>query len=168
MTSIHADEADAFVTEEAIGDGTRLAPTEATLVMVRGMGLHQGVRVSQARAPVAFNQDVKALVPSSIEPTLLLFALLTAQGSLLTQVESSGHGTGTLPSEILLALPITLPDELTQRRLAAPFRLINERIAAARAESRTLSALRDTLLPKLISGELRVARAERLVAEARM
>jgi type I restriction enzyme S subunit len=30
-------------------------------------------------------------------------------------------------------------------------------------ESRTLAALRDTLLPKLISGELRVADAERIV-----
>ena len=33
-------------------------------------------------------------------------------------------------------------------------------------ESETLSALRDTLLPKLISGELRVKDAERLVSEA--
>jgi hypothetical protein len=33
------------------------------------------------------------------------------------------------------------------------------------SESRTLAALRDTLLPKLISGELRVKDAERFVAE---
>ena len=33
-------------------------------------------------------------------------------------------------------------------------------------ESRTLAALRDTLLPKLISGELRVKDAERLAAQA--
>jgi type I restriction enzyme S subunit len=32
--------------------------------------------------------------------------------------------------------------------------------------SRTLVTLRDTLLPKLISGELRVKNAERFVAEA--
>jgi type I restriction enzyme S subunit len=31
-------------------------------------------------------------------------------------------------------------------------------------ESRTLSALRDTLLPKLLSGELRVKQAEKLAA----
>lgn len=35
--------------------------------------------------------------------------------------------------------------------------------APAAAESRTLSALRDTLLPKLISGELRVQDAERFI-----
>jgi type I restriction enzyme S subunit len=33
-------------------------------------------------------------------------------------------------------------------------------------ESHTLGALRDALLPKLISGELRVKDAERFVAEA--
>jgi hypothetical protein len=33
-------------------------------------------------------------------------------------------------------------------------------------ESRTLVALRDTLLPKLLSGELRVKDAERLAADA--
>jgi len=33
-------------------------------------------------------------------------------------------------------------------------------------ESRTLAALRDTLLPKLISGELRVREADRVIAEA--
>ena len=37
------------------------------------------------------------------------------------------------------------------------------RSIAARLESRTLAALRDTLLPKLISGELRVRDAERVV-----
>ena len=33
-------------------------------------------------------------------------------------------------------------------------------------ESRTLAALRDTLLPKLISGEVRVGDAERFVGAA--
>jgi type I restriction enzyme S subunit len=40
------------------------------------------------------------------------------------------------------------------------------RAAAAVRESRTLAALRDTLLPKLISGELRVKDAERLAVQA--
>jgi type I restriction enzyme, S subunit len=41
-----------------------------------------------------------------------------------------------------------------------------DRIIAGIHESRTLSALRDTLLPKLISGELRVKDAERYVSAA--
>lgn len=155
MTAIHADEADAHVDESAIGNGTRLAPALSTLVMVRGMGLHESVRVSQARREVTFNQDVKALVGARIEPTLLLFALLGSQPALLERVESSGHGTGKLPSEVLLALPVTMPDIAAQERLSEQLRTLNDRIASTRAESRTLAALRDTLLPKLISGKLR-------------
>jgi type I restriction enzyme S subunit len=41
-----------------------------------------------------------------------------------------------------------------------------DRILLAIHESRTLAALRDTLLPKLISGELRVKDAERIVGRA--
>jgi type I restriction enzyme, S subunit len=40
------------------------------------------------------------------------------------------------------------------------------RAEANKAESRTLAALRDALLPKLMSGELRVRDAERGLAEA--
>lgn len=154
MTSIHADEADDFVTPSAVGNGTRIAPRGSTLVMVRGMGLHQEVRVSQARWDVTFNQDVKALVPKAIEPSLLLFALLDGQQELLGRVESSGHGTGKLPSEILLGHPIAMPPPGIQKQLAAFFDALNDRIGAVRAESRTLTKLRDGLLPRLLSGQL--------------
>ena len=164
MNDIHADEADEHVSQCAIDNGTRLAPARSTLVMVRGMGLHQRVRVSQARREVSFNQDVKALVPTRIEASLLLFALLDAQQELLAKVESSGHGTGKLPSDVLLGYPITLPDLNLQRELASVFDSLNNRIASARDQSRTLSILRDTLLPKLISGELRVKDADRIAA----
>jgi type I restriction enzyme S subunit len=40
------------------------------------------------------------------------------------------------------------------------------RAEASKTESRTLAALRDALLPKLMSGELRVRDAERALAEA--
>jgi type I restriction enzyme S subunit len=39
-------------------------------------------------------------------------------------------------------------------------------MAAGERESRTLATLRDALLPKLISGELRMKDAERMFAEA--
>lgn len=47
--------------------------------------------------------------------------------------------------------------------LAAP---ALDRIQALDEESRTLTALRDALLPKLISGELRVQDAERFIGRA--
>lgn len=163
MTEIHADEADEHVTLAAIGNGTRLAPAGATLVMVRGMGLHREVRVSQTRREVTFNQDVKALVPRGIQSSLLLFALLDGQQELLGKVESSGHGTGVLPSATLFGHSIVMPSAPVQAELVKNFDFINERIACARNETRTLATLRDLLLPKLLLGEVRVRDAERAV-----
>lgn len=40
-----------------------------------------------------------------------------------------------------------------------------DKMAANGGESRTLTSLRDTLLPKLITGELRVKDAERFLKE---
>jgi type I restriction enzyme S subunit len=117
------------------------------------MGLHNQVRVSQARRAVTFNQDVKALVPKSIEPSLLLFALLDGQTDLLRRVESSGHGTGKLPSDVLLRHTLTLPPTSQQKPFAQVFDAVNARIEVARTEARVLADIRDTLLPQLLSGE---------------
>jgi type I restriction enzyme S subunit len=59
---------------------------------------------------------------------------------------------------------------IPQREVAAAFtnqfKPMIDRIHQGLTESRTLAALRDTLLPKLISGELRVPDAERIVERA--
>jgi type I restriction enzyme S subunit len=63
------------------------------------------------------------------------------------------------------AFSITIPPDHVARcfeHLVRPFR---EKIVANIHEARTLAALRDTLLPKLMSGELRVREAEARVAE---
>lgn len=61
---------------------------------------------------------------------------------------------------------IALPSESASSAFAALAGPSLERIIASVHESRTLAALRDSLLPKLISGELRVGGAERFLAEA--
>lgn len=156
MTSIHVEDADNRVTESAIGNGIRMAPAGATLIMVRGMGLHKEVRISQATRALAFNQDVKALVAKDVDPTILLLCLLSAQKHLHARVESSGHGTGRLPSDVLLSLPLALPPLERQRDFARPFEAFCSRMISLRRESQTLATLRDTMLPRLISGQLRI------------
>lgn len=77
------------------------------------------------------------------------------------------HATGTtnlgLSRDDFLAYPIIQPGEEIQREFDLAIENIESRAAGAIAEGRTLAALRDTLLPKLISGELRLKSAERFV-----
>jgi type I restriction enzyme S subunit len=58
--------------------------------------------------------------------------------------------------------PVVLPPDPIAEAFTAQIRPSVTRILAAIHESRTLAALRDTLLPRLISGDLRVRDAERL------
>jgi len=60
---------------------------------------------------------------------------------------------------------IALPPESTTKAFDEFVRPCVERIVANVHEARTLAALRDTLLPKLISGELRITDAERIAGE---
>jgi type I restriction enzyme S subunit len=57
-------------------------------------------------------------------------------------------------------LQLIVPDTKTEGEFRALFLLYQERIYSNERESRALAALRDALLPKLISGELRVTAAE--------
>jgi type I restriction enzyme S subunit len=81
------------------------------------------------------------------------------------------HAIGaTMPNlntGILSAVPLVVPPEKILRvfsRLVGP---IEQLISARNAESYTITLLRDSLLPKLISGDLRIPDAEKLV-EARV
>jgi type I restriction enzyme S subunit len=84
------------------------------------------------------------------------------------EIEALGEGsTGQteLSRSRLGRLPVTTPrsEVLTEfDRLCLPLR---KKIATNERSTRTLTSVRDTLLPKLISGEVRVTDAERIVRE---
>ena len=64
------------------------------------------------------------------------------------------------------AYKIVLPTAAVARRFTELVRPMFDRIRASIFEQATLAALRDALLPKLMSGELRVQSAERIVERA--
>jgi type I restriction enzyme, S subunit len=63
-------------------------------------------------------------------------------------------------------MTIDLPGILQQRAIVRVLGPLNDRIDLNLRTNETLAALRDTLLPKLLSGELRVQAAEQLVESA--
>jgi type I restriction enzyme S subunit len=77
------------------------------------------------------------------------------------------HTTGTtvlhLAKEAVPSFRFPQPTEHLVKAFDDVASPLLDRIAAAETESEVMAALRDTLLPKLISGELRVPDAERIV-----
>lgn len=94
-----------------------------------------------------------------------------ARSSMFRQ-QMTGMVTGTSKShqratpDSIFRVSAVLPSSAAVAAFDSQAESMLRRALEARSESRTLAALRDTLLPKLISGELRVPAAEQLVTAA--
>lgn len=109
-----------------------------------------------AEVPVAINQGFIAMKPRPGTSNLFLLRWASAAHELIVS-----HANGSTFLEISKAnfrpIPIVAPNGPVMEafdRLTRPMYL---KVVEHERESRTLAALRDALLPKLISGELRVS-----------
>jgi type I restriction enzyme S subunit len=166
MKSPWIDSSDRMITILGAENGTRMVPARTILFVVRGMSLKSEFRVGITQREVAFSQDCKALAANeNIDPFYLFYSILCRTEQILGLVDEAGHGTGRLATDRLAALKIPLPTDAEQRRLVSKLRPLAELAAARQRENWKLAELRDALLPKLISGELRIKDAERQVTE---
>jgi len=65
--------------------------------------------------------------------------------------------------EVVLVTDVPVAPDPVIRSFAQMTRPLLAKVAAAERESRILGSLRDGLLPKLVSGEIRVRQAEKIV-----
>lgn len=102
LKSVEISNSDQFLTMEAVFAGSKMAPLNSTLLLVRGSALHNEIRAGQVVKDVAFNQDVKALVPStSLYPKFLTFFILGNSENLLKLVSSAGNSAGVLDTKLV-------------------------------------------------------------------
>ena len=114
--------------------------------------------------------------PALLNQRVLLAASLVGGGSALAReilrrplahVESYKTGTTVahLNKNDLDGLDVTVPGAAQVLEFGAKAEPLRQQIVAAAAEKRTLTSLRDTLLPKLMSGQLTVKQAETLAED---
>ena len=72
---------------------------------------------------------------------------------------------GHIQRKHLTEAKVVIPPENCFKKMNTNFGTLIECQLNTRLESKTLAELRDTLLPKLISGELRVPDAEKMLEE---
>lgn len=133
---------DDAVSAEAIGNGTRLAPPHASFVAVRGMSLHNEIRIVRSERPLTFNQDIKAVVANEgVDPTFLYYALTARRQQLLEWVSAAGHGTGVLATDRLKSVPIPNLALRDQLALAALLSALDAKIELNRRTNETLEAM---------------------------
>lgn len=145
------------VTAKAMGNGTRLAPRHALLLVVRGMILAHTFPVARAEVPLAFNQDIKVLVPRDDFDSEYLLWWLTAHESLFLGITTeSTHGTKRLPTDALHGVEINLPPLPEQRAIAAALSDVDtlldglDRLIAKKRD------LKQAAMQQLLSGQTRL------------
>lgn len=130
------------ITAAGLVEGSRLAPKDSVLVLVRGSELHKRIPVGIAARSLAFNQDVKALVAEAeILPEFLLYWFLANEPVLLGKVESTGIGAGKLDTQVLKALHLRLPSVDEQRAIAHVLGTLDDKIEVNRQMSATLEEM---------------------------
>lgn len=124
--------------------------------------------IAAAQRPICSTEFLVAL-PTARSSREFLYCLFRSRAFI---EEFAGRVAGTSGSHQrvkaadVLAIQVAVPTPTDLAELSVALQPLLERVAANRRESRTLAELRDALLPKLISGELRVRDAEAAVEAA--
>lgn len=104
-----------FITREAALEHSRIVPRGALLLIVRGMALAHGLPVVETEAPVAFNQDLRALVCApGIEPRFAYYSLIGHRWQLNAHIDQAAHGTARVIDSIFRER-VAVPDERRQK-----------------------------------------------------
>lgn len=146
------------ITTDAAKNYSRIAQRGSVLVLVRGMGLANGFALSWLGQPMAFNQDLRALVPNdSVDGEYLMHALTHASERMLQNVATAAHGTKRLTLDDLARFMLPVPSRAEQQEIVAVLDAIDRKIDLHRRKKAVLEELFKSLLHKLMTGEIRVA-----------
>ncbi|MBY6277755.1 restriction endonuclease subunit S [Symbiobacterium thermophilum] len=146
LKSFYIYDSDRRVTQLGLENGTRLVPQGAVIFVVRGMSLKSEFRVGIAKRPVAFGQDCKALVAKPcIHPEFLANVLRSKESEILSLVQESGHGTGTLQTDVMKALRVPLPPIEEQQRIVEFVSAFDRRIMLLQEMNNNLEAVAQAL-----------------------
>ena len=115
--------------------------------------------------PMAMNQSCYALLPKRAGAEALTY--LSAQ-QLVGDLKRLAHGGvfDTITRDTLSSVSIVYPTSKSTSAFSAHLRPLFERIQAGAQNVATLVDLRDTLLPRLISGKLRLPEARTQLEDA--
>jgi type I restriction enzyme S subunit len=118
--------------------------------------------------PPLLNQRVgKLVLPSEGTRELAYVYCLTRDPEFKSSVEQKAHGTAqaNVSASSILSINAMIPPSLVQSRFNLLCQPLFDRLLSNLAETRTLAALRDALLPKLLSGAVAVGDAEGIITQ---
>jgi type I restriction enzyme S subunit len=159
---IYVVDAAARITEKGLDESSaRLVRAGTTIISARGtVG-----KLAIARRDMTFNQSCYGL--QGQEGVGDRFVYLSAE-HMVGRLQAMAHGSvfSTITRDTFAALDFVRASDALLAAFEEAVQPLFERIGAHVEESRTLAQTRDLLLPKLMSGEIRLRDAERMVEDA--
>ncbi|MBT9492827.1 MAG: restriction endonuclease subunit S [Paucibacter sp.] len=152
------DDAIDHITPEGVAAGSRLVPAGSVLLLVRGMGLAKDLPVAVISRPMAFNQDVKALVSrGAYSGGFLRAAIYAGKDRLLSQIVPSAHGTMTLNLNDVECFQVACPSSPEEaNEIVNVLNALDEKIKLHKQKHAVLEELFKALLHQLMTGEIDV------------
>jgi len=151
-------EAEDHISEEGLKDGSRLVPPGSLFVVVRGMILAKDLPIALAMVPMAFNQDMKAILPNQqrVSSEYLLYALVHHKPVLLPEIGTSAHGTRRIGTSAIERFPVPMPSKPEQETITDALAALDHKLEKEEARHQALTILFTTLLHHLMTGKVRV------------
>jgi type I restriction enzyme S subunit len=151
------------VTQAAV-DNTSCAVWGAGTILVALYAAPTVGRLGILEVPSAFNQACSALLPKTGIGTHVLFETLRAIRPELQNI-AVGAAQQNISQSVLRTFPVVVPPATIALKFHEVAGHLHRAKVSKMRENIKLSELRDTLLPRLMSGELRVKDAEQLVSD---
>ena len=150
MKQLFLEDTEDHISTAAVDEGAKLVPAGTLLMLTRGMTLLKDIPICVLRRKMSFNQDVKALRPTTDGDGLFLALLLLGNKQrLLKMVDIAGHGTGRLDTDELKALELLLPQPAEQHEIANCLSSLDALIAAQTDKLDALKTHKQGLMQQL-------------------
>ncbi|CAA0088549.1 Uncharacterised protein [Zhongshania aliphaticivorans] len=128
-----------------------------------------GLLVGASGQDYLLNQRVAKFIPRSEITNQIWFTYcLLMEGTATSHIVNNAHGSAqpNISANGIMDAPSILPANEIVQLFTTKVSPLFRRVLKCQKESDVLSRLRDTLLPKLLSGELRIPDAEKQIDEA--
>jgi type I restriction enzyme S subunit len=155
-SDIYVLETEKYITESGVSNSsTQVLPVGTTIVSARGtVG-----RLALVGCPMAMNQSCYGITGKGNYASLFIYYFMR---SAIISLQQQTHGTvfETITRQTFTTVKTVNPPAELAQEFDKAIRPLLQQIRGNLFEIKTLSSIRDTLLPKLLSGEIRVKDAE--------
>jgi type I restriction enzyme S subunit len=155
------------ITKEGVeNSSTRQTRKGSVVIASAGQGKTRG-QTSYLCFDSYINQSVIALeTNNTLLPDSFLFFDLARRYEEFRQISDAHSSRGSLTTKLLAEIDVVTPSGQSLSKFGTYAGESINKISRNAVQAEELSKLRDVLLPKLISGELRIPQAEKMVEEA--